>query len=804
MKKNYLILVTAFLFLVCIQTVKSQPISGTKTIPGDYATLTAAITALNTNGVGTGGVTFNIAAGYTESIADSLKLSATGTVSNTIVFQKNPTTTGANPLITRTDAGVLVTSSQFGNGDAVITIEGSDFVTFNGINVSTNDRGIEYGYYIRKVSGVDACKNVTIKNCTVTMTKGTPINRLGVGIMISNNIISSSVSSALGVTVTSEDGRHENIVITGDSVLNTFCSISQRGFNHTASPFNFYDQNITIGAEGAGNVLHNYGGDASRAEAVHTYYGNNVNISYNDISNAANGGTGFNSFGNAILLNTAKASQITVSYNTISLTSLVGCTRYMVGIYCNTGDTSSTLNIHHNIFQNCSHGSTGEFCAISNGVNGIRFNVYSNVINNNTVINGSTYIFDIGSPKVANIYDNTISNIDFQNTKSPNFLIDIGSPGAANVYGNTITNIMNTSDTASAGNIVCINFAGGTNSNIHRNKISGISGKVQMIYGIRIGGGTATYIYNNVISDLKSSLISNADAVRGINIVSATTSSTVGVYYNTIYFNDTLSTGADYGTTCIYHTYNTTATTSALDMRNNIFINKSKPNGTGKTVAFRRSGAGDFNNINISNNNCFYAGIPDSNRLIFSDGTNNSQTLLAYKTLLAPKDSASISENTPFTNTNTPPYDLHISGSSQCENGGLPVTTPISITIDCDSVLRNTTTPDLGAYEIIVSGVIKYVNCPHNFKLEQNYPNPFNPVTRINYELPGNSVVSLLVYDVTGKEISKIINGEFKTAGYHSVEFRSSNFASGVYFYRMIANSNGKEVSFTKKMVILK
>jgi trimeric autotransporter adhesin len=796
-KKINLISIVLILICICSHTTFAQPISGTKTIPGDYTTLTAAITALNTNGVGSGGVTFNIAAGYTESIADSLKLTATGTVSNKIVFQKNPSTTGANPLITRTDAGVLVTSTQFGNGDAVITLEGSDYVTFNGINIAASDKAIEYGYYIRKASGDDACKNVTIKNCTINMTKGNPINRLGVGILISNNIITSAINSNTGVTVTSEGGRHDSIVVISDSVRNTFESIAQVGYNHTSYPYNFYDQNITIGSIGAGNILHNYGGDASRCEAVYTSYSNNVIISYNDINNTAEGGTGFNSFGNGMLLTTAKATNITVSYNTISLTSVSG-TRYMYGIQNNAGDTSSTINIHHNTFKNCSHTATGTFSALYNNVSGVTFNIYSNIINNNTVLSSAaTIMFYFASPRYLNFYDNTISSLTLGGGSTLNYVIYLNNSTSSNIYNNKISNI---SDTATGGTFMGMYVVSGANNKIFNNKIYGISSIGRLIYGITIAGGTANYLYNNVISDFKLSAKSFTDAIRGINITSTTASSTVGVYYNTIYFNDSLSSGTDYGTTCMFHTFSTTATTAALDMRNNIFINKSKPSGTGNTVVFRRNAAGTLGNINISNNNCFYAGTPDSHRLIFSDSINNLQTLALYKTFISPKDSLSISVNPPFVNVITPPYDLHLNGNSQCDNSGLPITTPISILLDCDSVVRNLTTPDLGAYERIVSGVINNVNISQSYKLEQNYPNPFNPVTNIRFSIPKNEVVTLRIYDIQGKEIETILNNVNLQSGTYNVSFDGAKLSSGVYFYKLIT----KEFSETKKMLLIK
>ena len=88
---------------------------------------------------------------------------------------------------------------------------------------------------------------------------------------------------------------------------------------------------------------------------------------------------------------------------------------------------------------------------------------------------------------------------------------------------------------------------------------------------------------------------------------------------------------------------------------------------------------------------------------------------------------------------------------------------------------------------------------PKEFELKQNYPNPFNPTTVITYELSTISDVSLIVYDVLGREVQILIN-ERQSAGNHSVTFSASNFSSGVYFYRL--NVDGYTAS--KKMLLIK
>ena len=88
---------------------------------------------------------------------------------------------------------------------------------------------------------------------------------------------------------------------------------------------------------------------------------------------------------------------------------------------------------------------------------------------------------------------------------------------------------------------------------------------------------------------------------------------------------------------------------------------------------------------------------------------------------------------------------------------------------------------------------------PQNFTLYQNHPNPFNPVTTIRYSLPQSGDVSLIIYNLLGEEIVRLIDGE-QSAGYHTVTWDASKMASGVYLYRLQAGDFVR----TRKMVLLK
>ena len=108
----------------------------------------------------------------------------------------------------------------------------------------------------------------------------------------------------------------------------------------------------------------------------------------------------------------------------------------------------------------------------------------------------------------------------------------------------------------------------------------------------------------------------------------------------------------------------------------------------------------------------------------------------------------------------------------------------------------------------LVTGIRNKVNnFPASFKLSQNYPNPFNPSTTIQYSIPSavnaNSAsasrVLLKVYDILGREIATLVNQDQKP-GQYKVTFNAGNFASGVYYYRLMVG----DFVQTKKMILLK
>ncbi len=90
-------------------------------------------------------------------------------------------------------------------------------------------------------------------------------------------------------------------------------------------------------------------------------------------------------------------------------------------------------------------------------------------------------------------------------------------------------------------------------------------------------------------------------------------------------------------------------------------------------------------------------------------------------------------------------------------------------------------------------------NVPKTFKLYQNYPNPFNPATTIKFDLQKKSGVKLMIYDAAGRTIQTESKDNLNPGSYE-YKWDASNYASGIYFYKVLAEG----FTETKKMVLVK
>lgn len=691
----------------------------------NFTTFTEAIESLNLLSgcsVPTGSFTFNVQQGQTfQEILPALIFS--GTSSFPIVFQK--TGTGPNPKIERTDAGILTTSTFGGHGDGVLVIQGSDYVTFDGIDLAASNAGIEYGLLLRKNSGEDGCKFVTYKNGNVTLTRPTSGTPYTTGIYISNLLANSPVSSSTGVTVTNTNGRHENILITGNTISNVFYGVQARGYAHGSAPYNLYDTAVYIGQPGAGNgnIINNFGGLSTTAVyGIFFLQVKDAVASHNIINNTDNGGVASTGTIYGIYGSTSTTGMLTAANNKIELTSAytsgsiygiynsaftgdlninndtvtihnsASTSGTVAHIYNSSATAATSVNISNNILGNSTYTSTGTCYVIYNSVtNAALVTVNNNEVTGITKTGSSTlYVYyDLASPTGNEVFaNNKIYGISNAASNLYGYYSNTTAAHQHNVYGNSVYGL-------SCGGITYALYKGGGRSNIYKNKIYDITNTAtgSIVAGIYITSGVQDSVYNNIIGDLNATAYSGTNGVAGIYSSSTSANSTIGIYYNTIVLNAS-SSGTNFGTSGIYLAGSTTATTAVAELKNNLVVNNSTAAGTGKTIALRRSSTSLANFASGTNNNLYY-----SSGSVFFDGTNEDPDIAAYKSRVTPGETASISELPVFVSiTGSDPAYLHIdpATATQIESGGNPVADIID---DFDGNTRNVTNPDIGADE---------------------------------------------------------------------------------------------------------
>ena len=685
---------TLILCLLCaVSLAKAAPVSGTFIIPGStYATIAAAFTDLNNNGV-SGACVFLINANYSETALNLTLSVPTASATFPITFKMDPAQTGANPKI-------IVPAGTAGATDGGIIIAGTDYVTFEKLDIDASAQTtIEWGYALVKrqnVAPFDGCQHVTIKGCNITLNKS---NTKATGIYSGNHI--ATATSSLSITATTDacnDCQFDN-----NAISNVYIGISLNGFS-ALTPYITYDHNNEVGQFG-GNVISNFGGANTAAYGIYVTNQDFITVMNNTISGSA----GSTNRLAGILLQAGVSSSAEVAYNNISVACSTTGSSSTYGIWNLLGSTaaSNTVSFHHNTIRECSSTITtasGPLYGILTTASAETININDNIIYGSVLgtTGAQSVIRSEASANNVNIYNNQIYNISNTGTGGLTIIHNQSSVNAS-IYSNTIYNC-----TANGGSVYGIYSALGTNVSIFKNNLYNISSNggntaSSLVYGINNSSTTNITIYNNFISDLKANMATNNPAICGMYL---TGGSTNNVFYNTVFLN-AVGSGASFGSAAIY-----AGTAPTTFLRNNIFVNVSVPGAGGYTVAYRRSSPAIGTYSSTSNNNDFYAGTASPNNLIYYDGTTPIPALADYKEYVSPIDAASFTEIPPFVNSVTTPFNLHIQTgvATLCESGGSVVATP-AITDDFDSNPRFpnigypdnagqlATAPDVGADE---------------------------------------------------------------------------------------------------------
>jgi len=500
MKKLFILFV--FLIFMGINFNVHAQLTGTKTIPGDYATIAAAITDLDSQGVGSGGVTFNVAAGYTE-MASNLVIAITTnqpTASNPVVFQKSGA--GANPLITAAP-GV---SASF---DGIIKFSGADYITFDGIDLldpasNTGDAMMEWGYALMRASPTDGSQNNVIKNCTVTLQK---INAEAYGIYLINIDLAGIV-----VIAADADGLNSYNKLYG----NTISNVDKGIFAKSSSTVRDIDNEIGVNGQAHNNIT-NFGGSivsGVTADGIRCEGQINVKINNNIINGGAGTGGSSAVFGIIATLfgATGLAPNYEISYNQITVSTGV-TSQATFGIRALA--TADTAFIHHNIVENC--------------------NAAQNSTNFNALVHDA-----VGITNAAYIHNNIVRNNTHSGTGISTLLGGVGEINFSHVHHNEV---YGNQKTGASGTMHCIRAANGTTdceSNIiYDNSIPNSSGTtLSAVYGYRnddLDPATEN-VFNNTIYNLSigGSGTSTTNIVAGIRS-SSDALSTKDFYGNSIF-----------------------------------------------------------------------------------------------------------------------------------------------------------------------------------------------------------------------------------------------------------------------------
>lgn len=579
----------------------------------------------------------------------------------------------------------------------------------NTINVSTGlNNQTHYGIF----TSTGTNSSVDITNNTVCDTAD-------------GTVVSSSQQAAIYNSFGSS-GTDNTVNITNNKVRwCRYFNTSSSTVYYIANVGSAFIQNMT------GNIVDsNTVGGQSFSTATATQYGIYMSASNSDVNSITNVS------GNIV--------------RNITRTQSVAGTGTNYGMYISScGRTVNVFNNTVNDLYNSTTTSTlaGIYCLSSANT----LNVYGNTVRDIRKLEGATTapiyaLYWSQSTPIQNCYNNQVYNINNYSTTATGVIYGIynfGSPpnvgGFESVYGNTVHDITHQGTTVSTGLFFVgiydgAGTTGGCDKTFHDNTVYNVTTNYGQTGGLYFNYADTAYIYNNRVYNLRNTTgVGNTPQTYGILMTNTVLTSVYNVYnnyvselyadanptfpgvigiwqnntsagkyyYNTIYLDGT-STGVNFGTMGLY----LAGATTQADLRNNIIINKSIYTGTGGAIALYRGESGLTYYDALSNNNNLYAGTPSASNLIYLDPVNSSQTISDFKTLMAPRDNNSFSENSPLLNTSTHPYNLHMSTviPTYCESGGTPITSPFPVTTDYDGNNRNATTPDVGADEF--AGII--------------------------------------------------------------------------------------------------
>lgn len=896
-------------------------LSGTKTIGsgGDYATIAAAVSALN-GGTVSAAVTFTLLdASYSETYPITINAVSGGSVTNTVTFKP-------------TQTGTTVTGASASGG---IILSGANYVTFDGSTSGGTDKNLTISNTNTSGSVMtfqNGASNNTLKNCIFN----------GVSTLTTNGVItfSTTTGSANSTNTIQNNDIGKGATSPAYGIFNSG-SASAKNANNTITSNRIFDFTSTGIRDDGNSSRFTYTGNeiyqnANQTSALTGFRPSATSIdgftfTRNYIHDLKTTSTG--TVAGIHLFDISATDSGVVSNNVISISETAPLTVYGIYDQSATGEKymlyynsvylggsvsgasnsraynwsiASTSKVRNNIFMNARNGGTGKHYAIAYNT------TYANITSDyNCIYNaggtGNVFGFDgttdqttISGFRTSTGKETNSVNGDPQ-FASTTTLVPV-STGTGVIYG------MNMGNGTTTG--ISVDFNGATRSSSNPDM-----GAYEFTSALDLTGASNTTLPGGTYSGL--TWTGNTLTCSGNMTVDGTLTLSNGVINmgaNTLTIGTSASNpggltrtgGSVIGT--IKRWFNTSTTTNSvfpLDYGDGsnyvgalISFTGAPTTGGSLTATFHTSGAGTLsdnggsgsinvggifpgvnfinlaqqywtitagdglagytydvtfiaNNMNVSSTAYLYTGVVkrdngsqpwgwnQSNHVnttspgavptlggtgftSFSDFgvSGNMDNLLPVElgTFTANIDKRHVTLNwTTVTETNNTGYDIERKASESQSwskisfvEGHGTTTLPQSYRYEDRNLAsgkynyRLKQIDNNGNYHYIPLTTLVEIGVPTKYDMSQNYPNPFNPSTKINFDLPFDSKVTIRLFDITGREVATILN-QTVLAGYQTVQFNASSLASGTYFYNIMAEgNNGNKFVNTKKMVLVK
>jgi hypothetical protein len=605
-----------------------------------------------------------------------------------------------------------------------------------------------------------------ITNCLCTYTSGAfngiKVSGVALNVDINNNVFSNNSTAAT---------NYSYVCIYPYGAAGGTLNVSNNAINAT----NFTSSLVSTTFFGI------YGGAATTTALVNVNsnsiqavnYSGTLNADFYFINAGSSGGPSNINNNRVINLSVPSQSNIfvisnpgpfaTVSGNSITTLNKTIPGNMVCGYYC-PATTNGTTSISNNDFSNVTLTGNTHFYGVLHKA--YAANNFCTISNNtvNSISTGSLGIVEGFSVEAAFgggiIENNLISNLTGESVH-----------GVAVELGRNVTIRSNTLHTfLSPGSNYGIYLNAMTKCSIKKNRIYDLESTTGgMVKGMLINSDSVTDVVNNLVGDLRAPVSGGQYAIIGMDLSGSSLSSTLNVHYNTVYL-DAVSTITAFGSIGLH------GNAGLLQLNNNLIVNKSQPNGY-LTIALTTSLVSNYSPS--SNNNVFSVGSPGMYRQIFCDGYYYP-SFAAIQATLSPRESNSFEETPAFITLNgAQTFFLKPAptASTNVDGGAIPIQ---GITDDYIGTVRNTSAPDIGAWE---DTYINTLITELNIKRIKIFPNP----SRGEFILynPNNDLLSYEVYDITGVLIFK------NTISLPVTIIDLKNYSEGLYFVRL-KETNGE------------